>query len=97
MKKLRIVEAYQVPKGDISPDIFKLSCVMGADKNDDGVTYICCINFNDDTANDYDIHDASPTDWICKDSKGKWHVMHDDEYRKICNDTPKEYQPIRGC
>ena len=24
-----------------------------------------------------------PTDWICKTSDGKWHVMHDDEYHKF--------------
>ena len=90
MKKLRIVEAYQVPKGNISPDIFHLPCVSWADKTEEGIVYIC---------HDLDTYkvEAYPTDWLVKDSKGKWHVMHDDEYRKICYDTPKEYQPIRGC
>lgn len=79
---MKIVEAYQVPKGNVSPDIFRLPCVLGADKTDDGVAYLCAINLCDDTFKDYDIHDASATDWICKDDKGKWHVMTDDAYRK---------------
>ena len=79
---MRIIEAYQVPYGNVSPDIFKLPCVAGADKTDDGVTYICDVNIDNDTYNDFDIVEASVFDWICKDSEGKWHILTNDEYQR---------------
>jgi hypothetical protein len=92
MKKLRIVEAHQVPMGNISPDIFALPCIDWAIKDDEiGIIY----KLNDFlTAERFHAH---ATDWICKLEDGKWQSMTNEEYRKICHDTPKEYQPIRGC
>ena len=94
MKKLRIVEAHQVPKGNISPDIFKLPCVDWAAKDVDGsIGY----RLLDSAIVENTRRIARAGFWICKDSDGKWRVLTSEEYRKICNDTPKEYQPIRGC
>lgn len=66
---MRIVEAYQVPGGNASPDIFKLPCVYGAMK-DGGVVY-----------NLYNIF-AFPTDWICKTEDETWIVLTDEEYKE---------------
>lgn len=91
---MRIIEAYQVPMGNVSPDIFKLPCVKLVSKVSAETPTPQYWLFNPDTQN---WPFAQANDWICKDSDGKWHVLADDEYRKICKDAPKEYQPIRGC
>ena len=76
MKKPKITESYQVPKGNISPDIFHLPCVAWADKTEEGIVYIC-------SGVDYPNKvEAYPTDWICKKEDGKWYVMSDTEYWK---------------
>ena len=91
---MKIIESYKVPEGNVSPDIFKLPCVLWAAKNGKGgILYE--LNSDERVTKTFPIAHAG--DWICKDSKGKWRVLTDDEYRKICKDTPKEYQPIRGC
>lgn len=68
---MRIVESYQVPEGNISPDIFKLPCVTSAYKTmTQGIRYHV----------DYMI--AKPTNWICKYENGEWLVLTDDEYQR---------------
>ena len=69
---MKIIEAYQVPEGYISPDIFSLPCVSSAYKNMRGIT---CYNVESVV--------AMPTDWICKDKGGLWHVLSDKEYKEI--------------
>lgn len=91
---MKIVESYQVPMGNVSPDIFALPCIKMVSKVSERNPIPQYWLYK---PNPQCWPFALPTDWICKDSKGKWHVMHDDEYRKICKDAPKEYQPIRGC
>ena len=63
---MKIIKSYQVPEGNISPDIFKLPCVNGAIKHDEfGIIYrlydsVKVENFL-----------AIPTDWICKYADGR--------------------------
>ena len=72
----RIVEAYQIPKGSVSHDIFALPCIDGCGKNhaDGSVFYF--------TIHTVKPRLAYPGEWLCKDDKGKWHVLTDKEYRK---------------
>lgn len=73
---MRIVEAYQVPKGNVSSDVFRLPCIDGCAKShaDGNVFYF--------TIRSIKPRFAYGGDWLCKDDKGKWHVMTDGEYRK---------------
>lgn len=69
---MRIIEAYQVPEGNVSPDIFRMPCVSSAYKTMRGETY-------------YHVDDgliAGPGDWICRDSPGQWHVLTHEEYQR---------------
>lgn len=74
---MRIIEAYQVPNGNVSPDIFALPCVELAYKIKGQTWYDvnCC---------DKKMI-ALPTRWICKTSTGTWIVLNNDEYLKITN------------
>jgi hypothetical protein len=74
-----IVEAYQIPSGNVSPDIFALPCVRSIDKKlGDDIEYSVWVKIGEA----YDFIYARPSDWICKDERGKWHVLSDKEYRK---------------
>ena len=75
MNRPKIIEAYMVPAGNVSPDIFKLPCVSGATKLGDGNTEYTC-------KNDYFCgHEyADYTDYICKSEEGKWFVLNAEEY-----------------
>jgi hypothetical protein len=77
MTDIKIIEAYQVPRGNVSPDIFALPCVELAYKHQGQTWYDvnCC---------DKKMI-ALPTRWICKTSTGTWLVLNDDEYLKITN------------
>lgn len=66
---MRIIEAYQVPEGNVSPDIFKLPCVSSAYKNIHGST---CYHVEGEV--------AVPNNWICKDENGRWRVLLNWEY-----------------
>lgn len=75
---MRIVEAYKVPTGNVSPDIFKLPCVNSVRKKN-GIEYgvfvkgkfsYPCMAY------------ARATDWICKESDGVWNVLTDAEYQQ---------------
>ena len=69
-RRMRIIEAYKVPTGNVSPDIFKLPCVTSAYKTmTQGIRYHV----------EYMI--AKPSDWICKDENGEWLVLDDEEYQ----------------
>lgn len=77
MNRPKIIEAYMVPAGNVSPDIFKLPCVIGANKTEGGNTYYKvengyfeCLVF------------AGYTDYICKSEDGKWFVLSADEYHE---------------
>lgn len=77
---MRIIEAYQVPYGNVSPDIFALPCVNNCAVMKNGIEYGVFVN----GASAYpSMAHARPSDWICKDSEGKWHVLSDDEYHKF--------------
>ena len=73
----KIIEAYQVPGGNVSPDIFKLPCIYGAEKLRSGNVEYWCKNgyYADD---EY----AHVTDYICKSDDGKWFVLSADEYHE---------------
>lgn len=86
---MKIVESYQIPQGNVSPDIFALPCVSSAYKTmTHGIRY------------HVEHLIAQPTDWICKRSNGEWIVLTEEEYRKTNKPKeykPKEYKPTRGC
>ena len=71
----KIIEAYMVPGGNVSPDIFKLPCVVQARETKGGNTYYTVVNgyFPGHEFADY-------TDYICKADDGKWFVLSADEY-----------------
>jgi hypothetical protein len=78
---MKIIESYQVPEGNVSPDIFALPCVECVNKKyDRTIEYGVFLR---DTGLSHYMEYACPTDWICKDSDGKWHVLSDDEYHKF--------------
>lgn len=67
MKEPKIIESYQVPEGNVSPDIFKLPCVELAIKCNDGNTlYLCVCADGNELAHKYD--------YIYKTDDGKWHI-----------------------
>lgn len=73
MKGPKIIEAYQVPEGNVSPDIFKLPCVIGATKLSDGNTeYTCAIDLSYEYAN--------VGDFICKSDDNRWFTLFSEEY-----------------
>lgn len=76
---MKIVEAHQVPMGNVSPDIFALPCVEFAYKVKDQTWYdiTCCKS----------IMIAIPTRWICKTDNGEWIVLTNEEYEKATEAT----------
>ena len=82
MNRPTIIEAYMVPAGNVSPDIFKLPCVSGATKLGDGNTEYTC-------KNDYFCgHEyADYTDYICKSEEGKWFVLNAEEYHEYMSNN----------
>ena len=75
---MKIVEAHQIPDGNVSPDIFRLPCVNCANKRyDKGIEYGVFIT----RGKLFDIYFAYPTEWICKDENGEWLVLDDEEYQ----------------
>ena len=80
---MKIVESYQVPYGNVSPDIFALPCVNSVKKKD-GIEYGVFVN--EKFAYPSMAH-AKPTDWICKNEDGKWIVFNNEEYEKATEAT----------
>jgi hypothetical protein len=81
---MKIVEAHQVPYGNVSPDIFALPCVNSARKKN-GIEYGVFVNGK--FAYPSMAH-AFPTDWICKTEDGKWIVFNNEEYEEA-TEAPK--------
>lgn len=73
----KIIEAYQVPEGNVSPDIFKLPCVVLACKVGDGNTRYTCTSVGY-----YGNEWAFKSDYICKFDNGKWTVLSAEEYQE---------------
>lgn len=71
---MRIIEANQVPKGGVSPNIWSLPCVVSAYK-----TIAGNVRYRVETP--YGSVTASPYDWICKHEDGSWDVMTNDQYK----------------
>jgi hypothetical protein len=73
----KIIEAYMVPAGNVSPDIFKLPCVVGAIKTRGGNTDYTVVNgyFQGREVAGY-------CDYICKSDDGKWFVLSAEEYHE---------------
>lgn len=73
----KIIEAYMVPAGNVSPDIFKVPCVVEAGKTGGGNTVYTVVNgyFRGQEFAGY-------TDYICKADDGKWFVLSAHEYHK---------------
>ena len=71
---MRIIEANQVPKGGISPNIWSLPCVVSAYK-----TIAGNVRYRVETP--YGSVTVSPCDWICKYEDGHWDVMTNDQYK----------------
>lgn len=74
---MKIIEAHQVPYGNVSPNIFKLPCVNSVKKKN-GIEY--SVFTNGKFAYPSMAH-ARPTDWICKREDGTWTVFTDKEYQ----------------
>lgn len=79
---MKIIEAHQVPYGNVSPDIFKLPCIKMvskvSEKNPIPQYWLYkpnpqCWPF------------ALPTDWICKTEDGEWIILDNEEYQRIKN------------
>ena len=80
-KNPRIVEAYQVPGGNVSPDIFKLPCISSAMKLTSGNTiYRCSAAYVDGGLW------AGKGNYICKLDSGKWDVFTSGEYQEYLSD-----------
>lgn len=75
---MKIVESYQVPSGNVSPNIFSLPCVNSVKKKN-GIEYGVFVN---GTSAYPSMAHAKATDWICKTEDGKWIVLNNDEYEK---------------
>jgi len=80
---MRIIEAYKVPTGNVSPDIFKLPCVNSVRKKK-GIEYGVFVN---GTSAYPSMAHAFPTDWICKTEDGKWIVLNNEEYEEALETT----------
>ena len=74
MTGLKIIEAYQVPGGNVSPDIWSLPCVVSAYKTIAG-------NPRYRVETPYGSVTAGPFDWICRYDNGTWDVMTNDQYK----------------
>ncbi len=72
----KIIEAYQVPGGNVSPDIFNLPCVRSAHKEKDGSAFYLCDVYLD--SKDY----ARENDYIFKLEDGSWWVLSAEEYHE---------------
>ena len=67
---MKIMESYQIPRGNVSPYIFKLPCIDEVNKLHEGCVYVgrgIC---------------AFETDWLCKDADDRWHVLTNEEYQQ---------------
>ena len=66
-----------VPEGNVSPEIFKLPCVVKASKTKGGNTYYTVVSgyFPGHEFADY-------TDYICKSEDGNWFVLNADAYHE---------------
>lgn len=74
---MKIIESYQVPEGNISPDIFHLPCIDGCAKHhDDGSIFYLTIPKIVPRI-------VYPGNWLCKDIHGKWHVLTDKQYKQF--------------
>lgn len=67
-----------VPAGNVSPDIFKLPCVVGASKTGGGNTDYTVVNgyYQDQELAGY-------TDYICKADDGCWFVLSAEVYHEF--------------
>jgi len=72
---MRIIEAYQVPGGNVSPDIFALPCVTSAFKY---TCYETCYNIYSFG----NIVRAFPGQWLCRDTENQWRVLSDEAYQQ---------------
>lgn len=77
MNRPKIIEAYMVPAGNVSTDIFKLPCVVGASKTEGGNTYYTVEN-GYIPGQEF----AGYTDYICKSEDGKWFVLSAEVYHE---------------
>ena len=78
MNRHKIIEAYMVPAGNVSPDIFKLPCVVKASKTKGGNTDYTVVNgyYKDQELAGY-------TDYIYKADNGCWFVLSAEEYHEF--------------
>lgn len=73
-------KAIQVPR-HVSQSVMDLPCVESFHKSGNGGYYyvLYWIHMHDNTRCKY----AHPGEWLCEDYDGKWHVLTDDEYKKL--------------
>lgn len=76
---MTIIESHQIPKGNVSPDIFSLPCVCAVYKHKaKGVEY----TLRTDMLKDFtSLNRAYPTDWLCRDEFDVWHVINNGVYK----------------
>lgn len=76
----RIVEAYEVPEGNVSPDIFALPCVLSVHKVFGQAIYDCkCGCFGV-------IRYGTPGHVICRFEDGIWEVLTHRRYHEYLSD-----------
>ena len=76
---MKYIETHQITKGGISPDIFNLPCVNCAYKHKTkGVEYSLIVSMLHDYTS---VRYAYPTDWLCRDEFGIWHVINNGVYK----------------
>ena len=72
---MKIIKAYQIPRGSVSPTIFDLPCITACHKNLKGeVIY----HFSPDAGI---CVFTQATDWLLEDEKGMWYNMSNDRYQ----------------
>ena len=72
---MKIIKAYQIPRGSVSPTIFDLPCITSVYKSIAGnVIY----QFSPDKGISVNVRS---TDWLLMDDKGMWYNMSNDRYQ----------------
>lgn len=72
---MKIIKAYQIPRGSVSPTIFDLPCITSVYKSLAGnVIY----QFSPDKGISVNVR---PTDWLLMDDERMWYNMSDDRYQ----------------
>lgn len=80
---MKFRQAIQIPD-HITHGVFNLPCVVSAKKDRlYGFIYILLGDTQTDLFRWVDTIYAKPSDWLCEDNDGRWHLLSDEEYEKL--------------